>query len=449
VNNSEILEAILTIAYAFLFVMLIRRLPFFRLEGFHQNALPAVFILKILAGVLMYLVYTYFYTDRSTADIFKYFDDSKVMYNSLFTHPSDYFQMMLGIDNDSPHFNQYYNEMNYWYRVYESNIYNDSHTIIRFNAFLRLFSFGYYNVHTVFMCFFSLAGLVGIYRFFVRVLQQRKRELFFAVFLLPSVIFWGSGVLKEGFLFAGLGLLLWHVALLIEKRKIVLSVLFILSSFILLIYTKFYIIMVMLPLLLAYIWCELTAGKRCLMKYSIVIAVCLLAGLNIHYIFPQYNFVNILVQKQHDFLNLAQSVNSGSMIHMHPLENSAWSLLKNIPAALYNSLFRPWFFESLSPLNIIAGLENLMLLTLIASSLIFFSRKLEKKSMLWLCLFFVMGIFILTGLTTPVIGAIVRYKVPALPFLVVTLIMITDKAKIVKRLPFIKKIIEGKAKNEK
>ncbi len=34
----------------------------------------------------------------------------------------------------------------------------------------------------------------------------------------------------------------------------------------------------------------------------------------------------------------------------------------------------------------------------------------------WCCLSFITILFVLIGLTTPVLGALVRYKVPALPF---------------------------------
>ncbi|MBK6543548.1 MAG: hypothetical protein IPG10_20255 [Flavobacteriales bacterium] len=57
--------------------------------------------------------------------------------------------------------------MNNWYRQYESNMYNDAHTTIRLNAFLRLFSFGHIHVHTVFACFLSTIGLVALYKAFV------------------------------------------------------------------------------------------------------------------------------------------------------------------------------------------------------------------------------------------------------------------------------------------
>lgn len=414
-------------------------MPFFRIKGFHKNTLPLIFILKVLAGFVVYLVYTYFYPDRSTADIFKYFDDSKVMYDALFTHPLDFFQMLSGIHNDSPHFETYYNQMNYWYRVYESNIYNDSHTIIRLNALFRIFSFGYYNVHTVFMCFLSLAGLTGIYRFFATNLHDRKWLLLIAIFLLPSVLFWGSGVLKEGLLFFGLGMLLWHTRCLLDKKRMILSLLMIGGALVLLLYTKFYIIMLMLPLLIAYVWCSLTTSKRSILKFLAVLAVFLLLGLNVHYIFPQYDFVHILVQKQHDFIALSQSVQSGSSIAIQPLEDNFLSLVSHLPMAFYNSMFLPWFFEGGSPMIMLAGFENLLLLMIAVFCLAMSRFRIKNTPLFWLCVFFFIGIFALTGLTTPVVGAIVRYKVPALPFLVIALMMMIDLEKIRKTFPFLKR----------
>lgn len=422
------MEIILTLIYLFLFIILIRKMPFFKLEGFHRNALPAVFVLKVAAGVVLYLVYSYYYTDRSTADIFKYFDDSKVMYDALFTKPADFFQMLTGINNDAPRFEAYYSQMNYWYRVYESNIYNDSHTIIRLNAVIRLFSFGYYNVHTVFMCFISMAGLTGIYRFFSDAMKDRKWGLFAAVFLIPSVLFWGSGVLKEGLLLFGLGMLLWHIRLILQKRSIWFSACMITGSILLLMYTKFYVLILMLPLLIAYVWCEVTSGKYSLLKYLLVLSVFLAAGLNFHRIFPDYNFLGIMVQKQHDFIALSQSVQSGSAVNMAPLEPNFLSLLSHMPQALYNGFFLPWFFEGGSPLIIAAGLENLLILLCILICIVFCSRP-ENLPLFWMSLFFALGILCLTGLTTPVVGAIVRYKVPALPFLLISFIMILHPSK--------------------
>ena len=125
------------------------------------------------------------YTDRATAGVFKYFDDSAHMFKALYDRPVDYLRMLFGIGNDTPEFlARYYAEMNNWERHFESNLYNDAHTIIRYNAVVRLISFGEFHVHTVVSAFLSLTGMVGIYRAFVGSLPGLERILAVVVFLL-------------------------------------------------------------------------------------------------------------------------------------------------------------------------------------------------------------------------------------------------------------------------
>jgi hypothetical protein len=201
--------------------------------------------------------------------------------------------------------------------------------------------------------------------------------------------------------------------------------------------------MLMLPLLIAYVWCSLTTSKFSILKYLTVLMVFLLLGLNIHYIFPQYNFVHILVQKQHDFIALSQSVQSGSSIAIQPLGDSFLSLVTNLPMAFYNAMFLPWFFQGGSALIRVAGFENLLLLLITVFCLTMSRFRVKHTPLFWLCVFFFIGIFALTGLTTPVIGAIVRYKVPALPFLVIAAVMMIDPEKLRKTFPFLKKWIDA------
>lgn len=504
---SVLLEILLVAAYASLFIFLIAKMKFFECEGISRRAIQGVFILKILFGILLYLVYTFYYTDRSTADIYKYFDDSKVMFDALFTKPQDYFQMLFGIGNDTPYFDIYYNQMNHWYREYDSNLYNDSHTIIRFNTVVRLFSMGLYNVHTVFMCFLSLLGLTAIYRMFIPVMKDKSLMLFAAVFLIPSVLFWGSGVLKEGLLFFGLGFLVYYSHKIIYGEWSLKNVLWILFSIALLALTKFYVAIAVIPTLVANFWIEKSENKNVLLKYIVSYIIIFTIG---HF---ATNSLQVLVQKQKDFINLANGgtylqritakktdtiyiasvmhdqleinrktkevtiINkidycrvwkngklsdetefvgaknfketeyrllldygkTGSTIDIQKLEPNILSFLKATPKAIYNTYFRPFFFESFSPFILLAGFENLFILLLTIAAIIFADRKVFREKMFWLCVFFTLVIFALTGLITPVIGAIVRYKIAALPLLLIALFMMIDKDKLTTKLPFTKR----------
>ncbi|MCC6836969.1 MAG: hypothetical protein IT234_00405, partial [Bacteroidia bacterium] len=218
------MEIILSLAYTTFFVFLIQKIRFFELSGISKKWVTGAFLLKVIAGFAVWAIYTFYYTDRATSDIYKYFDDSKVIFDALKSNPSHYLAMLTGIGNDGADFNQYYYQMNFWARAHDTNVLNDSHTIIRFNALVRLFSMGYFNVHTVFMCFLSFIGLVAIYKTFSEFLIDKKKELFFVVFLLPSVLFWGSGVLKEGILFFALGVMIYNFNRLFELKAFIIVV---------------------------------------------------------------------------------------------------------------------------------------------------------------------------------------------------------------------------------
>jgi hypothetical protein len=441
------LEILLTITYTILFIFIIQKMEFFRLEGVSKWTIPGIFILKILAGLALWAIYTFYYPDRSTADIYKYFDDSKVIFDALWTQPSDFFRMLTGIGNNTPSFDHYYAEMNYWTRKIDSNIYNDSHTIIRFNALLRLFSFGYYNVHTVVICFLSLTGLTAIYRTFAANLADKKRELLFAVFLLPSVLFWGSGVLKEGLIFFALGLLIYYTNRLFSLK----AILFCLGTAFLLAFSKFYVWIAILPGLIFLLWINRTGVKKVFLKFFFIIAVIATIGLNIDTFTSIQNPLVTLSQKQYEFNelaygNLTDANNrpipvAGSIIEINKLEPTLSSFIQNAPAALKNTFLRPYITELKSPMMMLAGIESLIILLILLLCLIFMK---PLKDIRWefviFCLSFVLIQFLIIGETTPVLGAVARYKTIALPFLVIAFLFILDKEKIAKKLPFYHKI---------
>jgi hypothetical protein len=90
---------------------------------------------------------------------------------------------------------------------------------------------------------------------------------------------------------------------------------------------------------------------------------------------------------------------------------------------------------------LLAGAETLLILLIILLSLIFMRPpgKIKWHYVLF-CLSFVLFQFLIIGETTPILGAVARYKTIALPFFVIAFLFILDKEKICKRLPFYNKI---------
>ncbi len=431
----------LAVIYLFVFLMIIRSHSFFKIDGVRNEALRMAFLLKIIAGFVLYFIYSYYYSDRATADIFKYFDDSKVMADALFKKPLDFFKMFFSIQNDTPYFTEnYYNHMNNWFRVYDSNVFSDSHLIIRFNAFVMFFSFGYYHVHTVFICFLSFIGLVGLYRFFLEYLPKAKFGLFVAVFLIPSVVFWGSGVLKEGLIFFALGLLLFLSSNFIERFSLW-RLAWIAISIIILLYTKIYIFLIVFFLLIVFKMLKYNSQKKLgYMFVGIVFIASVLSLLTLKLLAGLDVFV-LLAQKQHDFILLAQSQNAGSFLDVNFLEPNWISFLYQVPIAIINTVFRPLIGLDRSLMMIPSIFENIVIWVLIVLSFVYRTKITRQQWLFFHFLFWiVVGVYLLTGITTPILGAIVRYKTIALPFLGALFCLTINKRKIYRISPKIKKI---------
>ncbi|MGI8893342.1 MAG: hypothetical protein ACR2GN_07755 [Bacteroidia bacterium] len=402
---------------------------FFAEPPVSRKVFAGIFLLKVLMGVALWAIYTFYYTNRAEADIYKYFDDSAVMFNALKENPDHYIQMLSGINEDASHLMPYYADMTSWDN--KDFLYNDNRTMIRLNAFFRLFSFGFYHVHSVFMVFLSFIGLTGIFKIFNRIKPGRASEFILACFLLPSILFWTSGVLKDSLLISALGLTLFSLYKLLQKYQHKYLLLLVISMLILL-FIKLYIIIAILPGMIAWLWSHITGYKKVWLKFAIAYLIYFTVGLNIHYVFPDYDVVYLIYLKQHNFLNLAADVGAGSVIDIYKLEPNFQSLLISAPEAFKNTLFRPYFFESFSPLILLAGIENLLLIIILIFYLFHFTIILNdhQKPLLWFSIFFVIILFVLIGLVTPVMGAMVRYKAPALPFLIGIFIILSDNEKI-------------------
>ena len=386
---------------------------FFKKSPFSTSSLKFAFSLKVIAGVILFLIYTFYYTDRQTADVFKYYDDGKILGNAATKHPVDFIKIMVGVEDQFLK-DQYLNKMHYWFRPYDHGLRNDNRIVIRINAVLHILSFGNYFLHALIFIFLSFLGLFSLAKLFYAI-SGSKIKAFAASFLIPSVFFWSSGVLKEALLIFALGIFCWAVyKLAIAFSWSTLCLLII--GFWLLSSLKIYVLFALLPAtLIWFLWMKFHHFWKVFFTFLIGGALVYFVALVIH---PSFDFISLLVGKQHDFINLAKTFHAGSSIQMDYLENNSWSILKAIPLALLHVFTLPWFSQVKSPLYLFSIFENLIFFSLIPLS-IFYFEKPNKSSIKFIVfsIIFILTLFTIIGLTTPVIGALVRYKMPALPFL--------------------------------
>ncbi len=493
------MSMILPIVYVLFFIFLIYKVNFFDISGLSRNTITAIFILKIIAGTVLWWLYTYYYPGP---DFLDYFNDGHTLFNLLFHNPKLFFQVIFQ--------NASYPELHSWNDNFEHVLYNDSHTMIVLNMLLHFFSVGYFHVHTVFMCFLSLLGLAALYKTFLPYFLDGKKLLLIVIFLIPSVLFWSSGVLKEGLLFFGMGMLLYITNCGLAKTYNLKKISMILFSIVLLLLVKFYVLVALFPGLVLNLWISRTSTKLVATKYIVIIFafVCetmLLKTVNNdyyplkiisekqakaiseaqggvflenkeHFVCIPYEMKTKLLQqikndvyviknnstylqwdqnnmKDTTFINnsvdtahytfLYEVVPAKTTLKLDRLEPNMLSLISNAPKVFINVFIQPLIWNVKGIIQLVTALENSVLILLIFLTIVFFNIKPENKPMIYFCLSFAVILFILIGITTPVIGAMVRYKVPALPFLCIGLLLLMDKKKMVKRFPFLSKWMDS------
>jgi hypothetical protein len=114
------------------------------------------------------------------------------------------------------------------------------------------------------------------------------------------------------------------------------------------------------------------------------------------------------------------------------LDGSLGSLLSKFPAAVMAGLFRPYLWDSKNPIMLLSAFENTFLIlffmrVLLKNGPAFFFR-IFANPVLTLCFVFSIFFSFALGITTANFGALVRYKIPAIPFFL-SMLYILDRPK--------------------
>jgi hypothetical protein len=128
---------------------------------------------------------------------------------------------------------------------------------------------------------------------------------------------------------------------------------------------------------------------------------------------------------------LKQDYYGGHSFDIGEFDGTISGVFSKFPLAVTAGLFRPFIFEARNPVMFISGIENTFLLIF---TLVFLFRvgpikvlKYVSKEPLLLfsltfAIFFAFGI----GLSTSNFGALVRYKIPCIPFYLSSLYIIRE-----------------------
>jgi hypothetical protein len=386
------------------------------LKGASKNAFVVSWVIKVIAGLALLYTYTQVYPKRAEADAFKYFDDGIILREIADEDPAVFTRILLGTWSDSDL--HYLNRLNYWFRSYDHGIANDNRVVIRVNALLNLVTRGSYGLNLLVFLVLAWLGSYWLFQLFLG-LSSTKITSYIAAFLVPSTVFWSSGILKEALLFFALGGFLYSLFRLFQRFRWGVFTLGIVC-FLLLLFLKIYILMALLPIvLLTWLWVQTTSWKQ----FAGSFLACIAAFITCHVLFfPDWSPLSTLQGKQFDFIQMAHAVNAGSIVPIIPMDGRMSTVLALIPLGIWNVLVYPDFSMLKNGQSLVAFTENVLIL------LILLGAVLRLRGISWTLdwrfpsLLFSLAVLSLVGMTAPVVGAMVRYKAPVLPFLLMSLL---------------------------
>lgn len=288
-----------------------------------------------------------------------------------------------------------------------------------------------YTVVALLFAAISFSGMWAMYIAFVRIAPAAYKQLAIAVFFLPSVFFWGSGLMKDSLCIGALGWIFngFYYAL-IEKKYLVRSLIYAGLGLYVLMSVKVYILLSFLPPALLWVFNENNQRIKSTVVRNVMRPVFIALGIVAGYFGAtkltagddKYDVDKIgeRTKINQEFL-YSLTKDQGSAYNIGSFDGSIGSMIKVAPQAVVVSLFRPFPWEARNPVMALSALEALVFLyftlkILFGRGLLKGLQSLGSKPIVTFCLLFTVIFAIGVGTNSGNFGTLVRYKIPLMPF---------------------------------
>ena len=400
---------ILFLVYLFLYCWLLTKIRFVKNAGLGTRVVVGLFLVKLSAG----LIYGWL-MHRATylADTWDYHNESMVEYHLLFSNPKEYF-----LDFFQSNYGSHYGGFFDSYRSYWNDL--RSNLVIKLLSVFDIFSFGNYYINVIFYNFIIFFGNLGLFRVFAHIYKDKKWQLVVACFLLPSLLFFGSGIHKDGLILGLLGIIIFNIYYSLNYsgftfRRIIYITLALCFIFLL----RNFIFIAIIPAIVAWL---IAHNKRhaSIVIFLVTYLISAIVFFNIGEISSRLSLPEKVVQRQIDFNGLEKAATD---IPLNPLKPTFKSFIASAPQSFNHSLMRPYISDISLAKFLLPFSVEIFFYELIFVLFLFFHIKYKDRSIpndpfILFGVFFSLSVFLMVGYTIPILGSIIRYRSIYLPFI--------------------------------
>lgn len=423
----------------------------------------------VLAGLGLYWLYARVLSDPGNGDVVKYLSDAG--YLSRHLPIAGWWKVVSGIGSLTVEESSVLAQINHWELSGSFVFLNEGRTLIRLHMMLWPFTGGFWLIHVCFFALVSWMGAAFLAMASENLLPKGSPAWMpWAIGASPSWLFWSSGMLKEALVSFGMGLFL--LALVSDWRKGKKAV-FLCMALIILVFSKVYLIPVIgislmgACLVHVFHWRPLPAAAL-----AIGFWICLLLIPASGFLTEkQHQFVNlanggIFIERNCngavDTIRLDARMKERLIMEngrVHPISSGlyatlwvrlkekgppfilnkkaieTWRLLSDLKPAgsrfaiaewksddsfhnlksmggwMLNAIARPFPVQCRGPLDWVNLLESWILLAGMLWGMVFYKPSgFNDSAVTVVCLAWCLGLALLVGIATPVVGALVRYR---------------------------------------
>jgi len=307
---------------------------------------------------------------------------------------------------------------------------------IKIITILTMLGINTYLTTTFLFAIISFTGAWRLFLVFSDIFPNNRKEYALATLYVPSLYFWGSGILKDSITLAGMGFLTYSLYFgIIKRQNVLLNVISIIVISYIIGNIKGYILLAFFPGAIYWIFSTYkekiksnvlkTFAAPFMLLFSGIFIFITLSGIGDS--LGRFSVSNLeSTAKDYQAWHKVASADGSAYTLGEMGDYSMGALFSKIPLAINVTLFRPYIWEAKNIVMILASLESIFIMYLTLQAifklgLMSFFKIIRSDPTTIFCLFFSLFFAFSVGFTSYNFGALVRYKIPCIAFYIIAI----------------------------
>ncbi|MDZ4824710.1 MAG: hypothetical protein SH856_14730 [Flavobacteriales bacterium] len=396
---------------------------------------------KIIGGIAFGSIYMFYY--EGLGDTTAYYDGALAFRNLFHEDFSNFTTVYAG--PGTLEMKSYFTATTgepIWFVFHEDK----ARFVIKLVTPLMIVCGGSYFLTTVLISLLTYGSIWQLYLMFTSYFPRYSGNLAIAILFMPSVIFWGSGIMKDSFTMAA------TCYFVVTMHKIITSSgsrffnLVKLSLFAFVIVSiKAYILIILVPGSLVWFFYDRILSIRNQLFRVMVVPVIYLVIFGASYLVlgvldsqsSEFGIGKVIETASVIQRDLKQDYYEGNSFDIGHFEPTLAGAISKFPVATFAGLYRPLLWESKNIVMFISGIENtiviaITVLVIVGTKPRILWRLIFNNPVLLYSLIFSLLFAFMIGLTTSNFGALVRFRIPLIPLYMGTIMILFSNMRQVK-----------------